>query len=151
MENIGIVGTGVMGFTVAGKIIDAGHALTVYDISSHAAERAGQLGAQVGKTPGEVAGKSDIVLLFLPGPDDRDLHVGNRGRCLPTSDARHGYSFCIHRAKTGCDGRGVHPRHRIYALLHNLRATACPRRMHVTLRLMSQLGTTAQLSQPCEQ
>ena len=70
MENIGIVGTGVMGFTVAGKIIDAGHALTVYDISSHAAERAGQLGAQVGKTPGEVAGKSDIVLLFLPGPDD---------------------------------------------------------------------------------
>jgi len=68
MEHIGIIGTGVMGLTAAGKIISAGHAVTVYDVSSGAASRAGQLGAQVANTPAEVAGNSDFVLLFLPGP-----------------------------------------------------------------------------------
>jgi len=68
MEHIGIVGTGVMGLTAAGKIISAGHSVTVYDVSADAAAKAGQLGAQIAKTPAEVAGKSDIVLLFLPGP-----------------------------------------------------------------------------------
>lgn len=70
MENIGIVGTGVMGLTVAAKVIDADYALTVYDISSKAAEKTGHLGAHVVQTPGEVAKQSDIILLFLPGPGD---------------------------------------------------------------------------------
>ena len=68
MENIGIIGTGVMGLTVAEKIIAAGHNLTVYDVFADAARRAGDLGANVAQTPKEVAQKSDIILLFLPGP-----------------------------------------------------------------------------------
>ena len=68
MENIGIIGTGVMGLTVAEKIIAAGHNLTVYDVFADAARRAGNLGAQVAQTPKVVAQKSDIILLFLPGP-----------------------------------------------------------------------------------
>jgi len=68
MENIGIIGTGVMGLTVAEKIIFAGHNLTVYDVFADAARRAGNLGANVAQTPKEVAQKSDIILLFLPGP-----------------------------------------------------------------------------------
>ncbi|UCD81497.1 MAG: NAD(P)-dependent oxidoreductase [Desulfobacterales bacterium] len=68
MEHIGIVGTGVMGLTATGKIISAGHTVSAYDVSSDAAARAGQLGAQIAETPAEVAGKSDMVLLFLPGP-----------------------------------------------------------------------------------
>jgi len=68
MENIGIIGTGVMGLTVAEKIIAAGHNLTVYDVFADAARRAGNLGANVAQTPKEVAQKSDIILLFLPGP-----------------------------------------------------------------------------------
>jgi 3-hydroxyisobutyrate dehydrogenase/2-hydroxy-3-oxopropionate reductase len=70
MEKIGIVGTGVMGLTVAEKIIEAGYPLVVYDVSSKAAEKAGKLGAHVAKTLGEVARKSDIVLMFLPAPGD---------------------------------------------------------------------------------
>ena len=58
MEHIGLIGTGVMGLTVAGEIIDAGNTLTVYDVSSQAAERAGGIGAQVGRSPAEVAKKS---------------------------------------------------------------------------------------------
>lgn len=68
MENIGIIGTGVMGLTVAEKIIAAGHSLTVYDVSADAARRAENFGAQVAQTPKDVAQKSDIILLFLPGP-----------------------------------------------------------------------------------
>jgi len=68
MENIGIIGTGVMGLTVAEKIIAAGHDVTVYDVFAEAARRASNLGAQVAQTPKEVAQKSDVILLFLPGP-----------------------------------------------------------------------------------
>lgn len=68
MTNIGIIGTGVMGLTVSEKIMTAGHRLTAYDLSANAAARAGKLGAQVAKSLSEVGQKSDIVLLFLPGP-----------------------------------------------------------------------------------
>jgi 3-hydroxyisobutyrate dehydrogenase/2-hydroxy-3-oxopropionate reductase len=70
MKNIGIIGTGVMGITVAEKIIAAGHNLTVYDLSKEAAGRAKKFGARVAHTPKDVSLKSDIVLLFLPGPVD---------------------------------------------------------------------------------
>ena len=68
MKNIGIIGTGVMGLTVAEKILTAGLNLTVYDLSTDAAERTKDFGAQVARTPKDVARKSDIILLFLPGP-----------------------------------------------------------------------------------
>lgn len=70
MENIGIVGTGVMGLTVVEKLVAARHPMTVYDVSSNAAEKAGQLGAQLSQTPAEVALQASIVLLFLPGPEE---------------------------------------------------------------------------------
>jgi len=70
MENIGIIGTGVMGLTVAEKIIAAGYNLTVYDVFADAAKRAGNLGAQIDQSPKDVAKKSDIILLFLPGPGE---------------------------------------------------------------------------------
>ncbi|MGD2269495.1 MAG: NAD(P)-dependent oxidoreductase [Desulfobacterales bacterium] len=70
MENIGVVGTGVMGFTVCEKILKAGHPLVVYDVNTKAAERAVNLGAIVGGSLAEVANKSMITLLFLPGPKE---------------------------------------------------------------------------------
>ena len=68
MENIGIIGTGTMGLTVAEKIVAAGHSLMVYDVSKKATARAGMIGARVAQSPSEVGQNSDIVLLFLPGP-----------------------------------------------------------------------------------
>jgi 3-hydroxyisobutyrate dehydrogenase/2-hydroxy-3-oxopropionate reductase len=70
MEKIGIIGTGVMGLTVAGRLLAGGYPLTVYDISSKAAEKAKHLGAQLGQTPAEVALHANIILLFLPGPKE---------------------------------------------------------------------------------
>ena len=68
MENIGIIGTGTMGLTVAEKIVAAGHRLVVYDVSADAAQRAAKMGAQVAQSPYQVGQSADIVLLFLPGP-----------------------------------------------------------------------------------
>ena len=87
MENIGLIGTGVMGLTVAEKIIAAGPTLTVYDVSSQAAERAGRIGAQVGQSPAEVAKKSDIILFFLPGPNEISECVTARDGVLSASKA----------------------------------------------------------------
>ncbi len=70
MENIGIIGAGVMGLTVAQKLLAAGHPLMVYDISPDAAKKAKQIGARLGKTPAEVALQANIMLLFLPGPKE---------------------------------------------------------------------------------
>jgi 3-hydroxyisobutyrate dehydrogenase/2-hydroxy-3-oxopropionate reductase len=70
MQNIGIVGAGVMGLTVAKKLLDAGHTLTVYDISSQATVKAKHLGALLGRSPAAVAKKSEIIMLFLPGPSE---------------------------------------------------------------------------------
>ena len=68
MTNVGIIGAGVMGLAVAEKIIAAGHCPTVYDVSAGAAKRAADFGAQIAKSPEDMANKSDIILLFLPGP-----------------------------------------------------------------------------------
>ena len=70
MQNIGIVGTGVMGITVVEKLLTAGHPLTVHDISSTAAQKAANLGAQLGQTAAEIALRANIILLFLPGPKE---------------------------------------------------------------------------------
>lgn len=70
MENVAIIGTGVMGLTAACKIAGAGHPLAVYDVSPKAAESARRLGATLVRSPAEAAKRSDIILLFLPGPEE---------------------------------------------------------------------------------
>lgn len=70
MDRVGLIGIGVMGFTVARKILEAGRPLVVYDVAPRAVEKARESGAIVAKTPAEVAQKTDIILLFLPGPGD---------------------------------------------------------------------------------
>ena len=67
MEEIGLVGAGVMGFTVAGRILEAGYQLLVYDLVSAAADRVRKLGAKRVSSPAELAKESNLVLLFLPG------------------------------------------------------------------------------------
>jgi 3-hydroxyisobutyrate dehydrogenase len=85
MKNIGVVGVGVMGLTAAGKILDGGHTLTVYDVCSQAVQIAKNLGANVGRSPAEVAKKSDIILLFLPGPEEVIDCVTSKEGLLSTS------------------------------------------------------------------
>ena len=67
---IGFIGTGTMGTPIAGCLIDAGHALTVYDIRRAATETLALRGASVTDSPRAVADRSEVVFTSLPGPDE---------------------------------------------------------------------------------
>lgn len=75
MDTVGIIGVGVMGLTVAGKILEAGHSLVVYDVMAQSKDKAQKLGAMVVDTPAEVAKLTNIILLFLPGPKEVTICV----------------------------------------------------------------------------
>ena len=68
-ETIGFIGTGRMGGPMAGRLIDAGYSLCVYDTQTEATEPLVTRGARLAKSPAEVASSADIVLASLPTPD----------------------------------------------------------------------------------
>ena len=69
MKKVAIIGLGVMGFTAAGRVLAAGHAVSGFDPSDKACERATATGVRVAASAAEAAREADVVLLFLPGPD----------------------------------------------------------------------------------
>ena len=68
-ETIGFVGTGRMGGPMAGRLLDAGYSLCIYDTQSEATKALVARGARLAKSPAEVASSADIVLASLPTPD----------------------------------------------------------------------------------
>ncbi|WP_315704686.1 MULTISPECIES: NAD(P)-dependent oxidoreductase [unclassified Bradyrhizobium] len=66
---IGFVGTGRMGGPMAGRLLDAGYKLCVYDTRPEAMAPLLARGAQGAASPAEVASSADIVLTSLPTPD----------------------------------------------------------------------------------
>jgi len=68
-ETLGFVGTGRMGGPMAGRLMDAGYPLVVYDTQSEATEPLVKRGALLGTSPADVASRADVVLASLPTPD----------------------------------------------------------------------------------
>ena len=68
-ETIGFVGTGRMGGPMAGRLLDAGYSLCIYDSQAEATKALVARGARLAKSPAEVASSADIVLCSLPTPD----------------------------------------------------------------------------------
>jgi 3-hydroxyisobutyrate dehydrogenase-like beta-hydroxyacid dehydrogenase len=66
---VGFIGTGRMGGSMAGRLLDAGYALSVYDTQSAALKPLIERGAQAASSPAEVASAAEIVLTSLPSPD----------------------------------------------------------------------------------
>lgn len=87
---LGFIGLGKMGGPMSGRLIDAGHELTVLDVSHQAMDALVAKGAKAAKTPKEVADAADIVFTSLPTPpivkntalgDDGFIH-GSRAKLL---------------------------------------------------------------------
>lgn len=79
-DSFGFVGTGKMGAPMAGRLIDAGHALTVYDIRDEAVAPLIARGAAKARSSREVADRADIVFFSLPEPEDvRGEAIGQQG------------------------------------------------------------------------
>src|SRR3954471_25075087 len=64
--NIGFIGLGKMGFPMARRLIEAGHALVVFDTRKDAVDRLAAMGAQAAASPRDVADRVETVLASLP-------------------------------------------------------------------------------------
>ena len=68
MENIGFIGLGTIGGPMALRIAEAGHGLTVFDISDAACAKLADAGAQVAASATQLARDCETIFLSLPGP-----------------------------------------------------------------------------------
>jgi 3-hydroxyisobutyrate dehydrogenase len=80
MMNIGWIGTGVMGASMAGHLQKAGHNLSVFNRSREKAEALINNGAKWCSSPAEVASNSKIVFTIVGHPADvREVYLGENG------------------------------------------------------------------------
>lgn len=78
--NIGFIGTGVMGLSMAGHLMDAGHELFVYNRTAQKCEPLTARGAKLMDGPGDVASASDIVFSIIGLPKDvEEVYLGPGG------------------------------------------------------------------------
>lgn len=68
IDKIGLVGCGRMGKCMLKSMLDEGYKVVVYDKFPAAAESAGEMGAEVAATPAELAKRSSVIIMSLPGP-----------------------------------------------------------------------------------
>jgi 3-hydroxyisobutyrate dehydrogenase len=67
---IGWIGTGVMGRSMCGHVLDAGYAVTIFNRTRAKAETLLERGARWASSPREVAAASDVVFSIVGFPDD---------------------------------------------------------------------------------
>jgi 3-hydroxyisobutyrate dehydrogenase len=80
MMNIGWVGTGVMGSSMAGHLQKAGHNLSVFNRSKEKTDGLVSNGAKWCSSPAEVAANSEIVFTIVGHPADvQEVYLGENG------------------------------------------------------------------------
>jgi 3-hydroxyisobutyrate dehydrogenase-like beta-hydroxyacid dehydrogenase len=68
-RHVGFVGVGRMGMHMAGRLLEAGYAVTVFDTDETAMARLEQRGANRAASAADVASQCETVLVSLPTPD----------------------------------------------------------------------------------
>ena len=77
---IGWIGTGVMGSSMCGHLIQAGYSATVYNRTQKRAQTLLDAGAQWADSPIEVACSSDVIFTIVGFPNDvREVILGEQG------------------------------------------------------------------------
>jgi len=77
---IGFIGTGVMGKSMAGHLMDAGYQVLVYNRTKSRAEDLLKKGALWKDTPKELAAASDVVITMIGFPKDvEEVYLGEDG------------------------------------------------------------------------
>ncbi|HEX6985086.1 MAG TPA: NAD(P)-dependent oxidoreductase, partial [Planctomycetaceae bacterium] len=77
---LGWIGTGVMGSSMAGHLMAAGYAMTVYNRTKSKTEPLAENGAKVADSPKAVAEASDVVFAIVGFPKDvREVFLGKDG------------------------------------------------------------------------
>src|SRR5712691_10848392 len=68
-RHVGFIGVGRMGNHMAGRLVEAGYRVTVYDTNETAMARLVQRGAERAESAAAVASAAETVLVSLPTPD----------------------------------------------------------------------------------
>jgi 3-hydroxyisobutyrate dehydrogenase-like beta-hydroxyacid dehydrogenase len=68
-QELGFIGVGRMGIHMAGRLLEAGYGVTVFDLNETNVARLVQRGAKRAASPAEVASSATTVLASLPTPD----------------------------------------------------------------------------------
>lgn len=78
--SVGFIGLGIMGRSMAGHILAAGHRLNVFNRSRDKADELLARGARWCATPGEVAANSDVIITMVGYPSDvEQIYLGADG------------------------------------------------------------------------
>jgi 3-hydroxyisobutyrate dehydrogenase-like beta-hydroxyacid dehydrogenase len=79
-KDLGFIGLGKMGAPMAGRLLDAGYALTVFDAREAALAPFVARGAKAAASPAAVASAVETVLVSLPTPDVvKEVALGSNG------------------------------------------------------------------------
>lgn len=85
---IGFIGLGIMGQSMAGHLLAAGHPLSVYNRSADKTTALVAKGAQACATPAQVAQQSDVIITMVGYPGDvEQVWLGAQGIIAHASNA----------------------------------------------------------------
>ncbi len=80
MADVGFIGLGNMGGPMAANLAKAGHAVSAFDISADAVERAREAGCATASTVAETAAGREVVITMLPaGAEVSEVYRGEGG------------------------------------------------------------------------
>ena len=69
MTDVAVVGLGAMGSRMAGRLLEAGHRVVVWNRTSERARPLVERGAEAAATPAGATGRAEVVLTVVSGPD----------------------------------------------------------------------------------
>ncbi len=81
---IGVIGLGALGRPVAERLLQAGHAVAVYDVRREPVAALAALGAQACASPAEVARHSELIISLVSDAAQTDAVVSGKGGILET-------------------------------------------------------------------
>jgi 3-hydroxyisobutyrate dehydrogenase len=80
LTNVGFIGLGVMGASMARRLVQAGHRVTVYNRTASRCEPLAAAGARVAGSPREVAeGNGVVISIVTDSPDVQEVLLGPNG------------------------------------------------------------------------
>ncbi len=77
MQNIGFIGTGLMGFPMAKNILKAGYKVKAFNRSKNKAEPLKDFGAEISNSIGELVKESHVVITMLTNDDAVNEVIGS--------------------------------------------------------------------------
>jgi hypothetical protein len=106
-KQLGFIGVGTMGHHMAGRLLEAGYSLVIFDTNETAMQRLEQRGAKRAASAADVASQCETILVSLPTPDVvKAVAYGEQGEGL-----RRSFHHRLERRQGGRGGFGGERHH----------------------------------------